>query len=153
MTNLYLTGNFAPVADEITATALPTRGAVPPELSGRFLRIGPNPITPPDPATHHWFVGDGMVHGVEMRDGLATWYRSRWVRTGQASEALGEPSVDGPLGKMFDSSNTNVVGFAGRILSLTEMSIPYELTPELETVQRTDFGGPLPGCRAAARSS
>src|SRR5262249_33995781 len=33
---------------------------------------------------------------------------------------------------------------AGRILTLTEGAIPYELSPELETVRRYDFGGPLP---------
>ena len=45
---------------------------------------------------------------------------------------------------MYDSSNTNVVGHAGRILSLTEGAMPYELSPELDTIGRTDFGGPLP---------
>ena len=45
---------------------------------------------------------------------------------------------------MYDSSNTNVLGHAGRILSLTEGAMPYELSRELDTLRRTDFGGPLP---------
>jgi carotenoid cleavage dioxygenase len=45
---------------------------------------------------------------------------------------------------MYDASNTHVIGHAGRILSLTEGSMPYELSPELGTLTRFDFGGPLP---------
>jgi carotenoid cleavage dioxygenase len=141
--NRYLEGNFAPVADEVTAFDLPVEGAIPPELSGQFLRIGPNPITAPDPATYHWFTGHGMVHGVQLGDGRAQWYRNRWVRTDPVAEELGEEPVEGPKPKIFDSSNTNVLAFAGQTLALTEMCIPYELTAELGTVARTDFGGPL----------
>ena len=44
--NLFLTGNFAPVADEHTALDLRVTGTIPEELEGRLLRIGPNPIAP-----------------------------------------------------------------------------------------------------------
>jgi len=60
-TNRYLNGNYAPVVDEVTAFDLAVVGKLPGELSGRYLRNGPNPPGPVDPATHHWFVGDGMV--------------------------------------------------------------------------------------------
>ena len=49
MTKFYLEGNFAPVRDEATAYDLPVEGAVPDALSGRYLRNGPNPVTPVDP--------------------------------------------------------------------------------------------------------
>ena len=55
--NQYLVGNFAPVKDELTVTDLPVEGAIPPEINGRYLRNGPNPIAP-DPAAYHWFTGD-----------------------------------------------------------------------------------------------
>ena len=42
--NKYLTGNYAPVIDEITATDLQIIGTLPPELNGRYLRNGPNTI-------------------------------------------------------------------------------------------------------------
>ena len=67
------------------------RGEIPRELTGRLLRIGPNPVTPPDPATYHWFTGTGMVHGVRMRDGKAEWYRNRFVRDDNVAEAKGVP--------------------------------------------------------------
>ncbi|MGQ0823874.1 MAG: carotenoid oxygenase family protein [Actinomycetota bacterium] len=139
----FLTGNYGPVAAEITATDLPTDGRVPAPLSGRYLRTGPNPHGTPD-APYHWFVGNGMVHGVELRDGRATWYRNRWVRTSAITEKTGEPAVSGPTPPMYDESNTNVLGHAGRIVALTEGSMPYELSPTLDTIRRTDFGGPLP---------
>ena len=142
-TNRYLEGNFAPVHEEVDAFDLPVQGSIPPELDGRYLRIGPNPVSEPDPEKYHWFIGEGMVHGVRLADGRAEWYRNRWVRTTPVAEALGEDAVDGPQPPLFDSSNTNVLAFGGRTLSLTEMAMPYELTEELGTVCRTDFGGPL----------
>ena len=79
-TSPYLSGNFAPVDDELDVADLPVRGRIPEELNGRLLRIGPNPVAPPDPQTYHWFIGSGMVHGVRIRDGKAEWYRNRFVR-------------------------------------------------------------------------
>ena len=78
-TSAYLSGNYAPVTDEVTAFDLPVIGELPTELDGRYLRNGPNPLRVRDPATHHWFVGDGMVHGIRLRDGKAEWYRNRYV--------------------------------------------------------------------------
>src|SRR5262245_7418253 len=74
----HLCGNFAPVMREVTAVDLPVRGAVPPGLNGLYLRNGPNPKGGRSP---HWFLGDGMLHGVELSKGRAGWYRNRWVRT------------------------------------------------------------------------
>ena len=134
----YLEGNFGPVSEEVTATDLEVTGAIPPELAGRYLRIGPNPWPIPE-GPYHWFTGAGMVHGVELRDGKAQWYRNRWVRTPQEASRLGEPAPTGPLPLMYDGANTNVLGHAGRILALTEGAMPYELTKELDTVGRTSF--------------
>jgi carotenoid cleavage dioxygenase len=143
VTNPFLLGNYAPVHDELTDEHLEVIGTVPRELSGRYLRIGPNPYAMPE-GPYHWFVGDGMVHGVELRDGAASWYRNRWVRTTPITDATHEPAASGPAQPMYDASNTNVVGHAGRVFSLTEGAIPYELSRELDTVGRNDFGGPLP---------
>ena len=76
--------------------------------------------------------------------GTARWYRNRWVRTDAIAREMGEQPVEGPTPPMYDASNTNVLGHAGRILSLTEGAIPYELSRELDTLRRVDFGGPLP---------
>ncbi len=94
-TNPYLEGNFAPVQEEVTAFDLPVTGTLPASLDGRYLRNGPNPVQA-DPATYHWFTGDGTVHGIRLRDGHAEWYRNRWVRSGRVPDALGEPDPGGP---------------------------------------------------------
>ncbi|WP_255566611.1 carotenoid oxygenase family protein [Iamia sp. SCSIO 61187] len=146
-TNPYLEGPFAPVEEEVTATDLAVVGTLPADLDGRYLRIGPNPMRQnvPDPATHHWFVGDGMVHGLRLRDGRAEWYRNRWVRSTRVSEALGEPPAPGERHAGMDTVNTHVIGHAGRTLALVEAGArPVELTDELETVCHTDLDGTLP---------
>ncbi len=146
-TNPYLEGNNAPVTTEETVTELTVTGTLPSVLSGRYLRNGPNPVTPPDPDTYHWFTGTGMVHGIRMEDGGARWYRNRWVRSAEVAAALGEPVHPGPVVEGMDfAPNTNVIGHAGRTYAIVEAGArPYELTDELDTVGPSDFGGTLPG--------
>ncbi|MFD0660126.1 carotenoid oxygenase family protein [Thermocatellispora tengchongensis] len=148
--NPVFRGAFAPATEEITAFDLPVTGAVPAELNGRFLRNGPNPIDL-DAPNPHLFVGEGMVHGVRLRDGRAEWYRNRWVRSDAVAEALGEEPRPGPRFDGLDfAANTHVIGHAGRTLALVEAGLPvYELSEELETLGRCDFGGTLPGGFAA----
>jgi carotenoid cleavage dioxygenase len=145
--NRYLAGNFAPVREEHTVTDLRVTGTIPASLDGRYLRNGPNPLSDPNPETYHWFSGDGMVHGIRLRDGKAEWYRNRWVRNQAVAEALGETWAGGPThGGMDFAANTNVVGHAGRTFAIVEAgSRPYELTYELDTLGVCDFGGTLPG--------
>ena len=143
-------GPFAPVTEEVTAFDLPVTGTLPMELSGRYLRNGPNPIGLDD-AGAHWFLGAGMVHGVRLRDGRAEWYRNRWVRSRDVAAALGETWAGGPEhdGRDFPA-NTHVLSHGGRTLATVESGpLPYELTDELETVGPCDFGGTLPGGDAA----
>ncbi|MCW2796910.1 carotenoid oxygenase family protein [Nocardioides sp.] len=144
MANRYLQDNFAPVRDELTATDLVVTGEIPSHLDGRYLRIGPNPLADPG-QDYHWFLGDGMVHGVRIGDGRAQWYRNRWVRSGAVADALGEPRRGTPGPNDF-AANTNVIEHAGRTLALVEAgSPPYELTHDLDTVGPCDFDGTLRG--------
>ncbi|REE99845.1 carotenoid oxygenase family protein [Thermomonospora umbrina] len=144
----YLEGTMAPVREETTLTDLAVTGALPERLNGRYLRNGPNPIGEIDPAAYHWFTGDGMVHGVRLRDGRAEWYRNRWVRGPRAARLLGEPDrpAGGAAGMDLVGANTNVIGHAGRTLALVEGGITnLELTDELDTVGPCDFDGTLAG--------
>ena len=149
--SLYLAGNYAPVTEEVTAFDLPIEGELPIELNGRYLRNGPNPIGDVDPTTHHWFMGDGMVHGIRLREGKAEWYRNRWVGSKRVAEQRGDTDIagpnwnDNPVGP-----NTNVGGFAGTTWAMVEAGgCPVELTYELDTVGRNDFNGTLPGAFTA----
>lgn len=144
--NPYLEGNFGPVSEEVTSTELRVTGQIPRELDGRLLRIGPNPVTPPDPAKYHWFVGNGMVHGLRLRGGRAEWYRNRYVRDDQVTAAKGWPTTPGPRHGMGSVANTNVIGHAGRTWAIVEAGgLPVELNDELETISYSNFAGTLPG--------
>ncbi|SEH60008.1 carotenoid cleavage dioxygenase [Mycolicibacterium rutilum] len=135
----FQTGNYAPVADELTAHDLPVQGAIPADLDGWYLRNGPNPRQ----ATAHWFTGDGMIHGVRIEGGRARWYRNRWVRTDSFIDPFPLYNADGTRNLRASVANTHVVNHAGKTLALVESSLPYEITNDLETVGAYDFGGKL----------
>ncbi len=147
--NPYLEGFLAPVRAEVSVTDLPVTGRIPAHLDGRYLRNGPNPAAEVDPATYHWFTGDGMVHGLALRDGKACWYRNRWVRSAAVAAILGESApgrLDPRAGMLGLGANTNVLTHAGKTLALVEGGVAnYELTDELDTVGTCDFDGTLAG--------
>ncbi|WP_019932821.1 carotenoid oxygenase family protein [Nocardia sp. BMG111209] len=137
----YLRGDLAPVPDEIEAFDLPVTGALPPELTGRYVRNGPNPPVGADPG--HWFLGDGMLHGVRLRGGRAEWYRNRWVRTSRFTSGAPFLRSDLTVDRAANAANTNVIRHAGRWYALVENGLPYEVDAELGTVGVCDFGGRL----------
>ncbi|GBF94451.1 hypothetical protein Rsub_07265 [Raphidocelis subcapitata] len=168
---VFLEGNFAPVPEELFEAALEVvEGAVPPEIDGAFLRVGPNPALPPV-GGYHWFDGDGMVHACRIKGGSAS-YCNRWVETSRlkqereagyahclkfgdhvgvaglallllnkARTRLGVVDTSEGLG----TANTAMVAHAGRLLALNEGDLPYSLRLAcnglLETVGRVTMGG------------
>jgi carotenoid cleavage dioxygenase-like enzyme len=136
-------------------------GRIPDDLRGVYLRNGPNPKFPPLGSYTYPLDGDGMIHGVWLADGKAR-YRNRYVLTkGLAAEmkagralwggvmtpaappaALAGPDPDPGGDKVLP--DINIVRHAHMFLALGEGVAPYEVTPELVTVGRYDFGGALP---------
>ncbi len=146
----FLSGIHAPMTGEVTLTSLKVTGTIPAELNGRYIRIGPNPVTPPNPASYHWFTGDGMVHGVSLKEGEALWYRNRWIRSQAVSAALGENNAPGPRNGASDTVNTNVLGHAGTTWALVEAGgYPVRINEELDTIAHDPFGGTLKGSFSA----
>jgi carotenoid cleavage dioxygenase-like enzyme len=142
-TPVHLRGNGRPVTEEQTITELEVTGSIPSELDGRYVRNGANPLSG---TSAHPFFGDGMLHGVRLRDGKAEWYRNRYVQT----PFIRNPSVDildpSVLADMTASkANTHVIGHAGKILALEEGHFPYVVDGDLNTVGPTDFDGALKG--------
>jgi carotenoid cleavage dioxygenase len=138
----WLQGNFVGVTTEETLTDLTVKGAIPPELSGLYVRNGSNPE--PGRRTLHWFLGDGMVHGVRIEGGKASWYRNRYVKTPIHDAGRDLLDFGGVPGQANNQSNVALVHHAGRLLSLGEVGWPYELsTADLGTVGTHDFGGRL----------
>jgi carotenoid cleavage dioxygenase len=132
--------HYTPVPDEIDAFNLVVEGALPPELTGRYLRNGPNPR--PGAPLAHPFVEPGMVHGVRLKDGEAQWYRNRWVRT-SLFNGTAQRRPDGVRELSVCYANTHVIEHAGRIFALVESGLPHELSPELDTIGPYDFAGRL----------
>jgi carotenoid cleavage dioxygenase len=160
--NAHLSGRFAPVHREVDDDELPVEGTLPTDLTGAYVRNGPNPRYTPLGSYTYPMEGDGMLHGVWLENGRAR-YRNRWVYTNgleadmRAGRALfgglmtPAPPSDDLLGPDPDpgwpfklDAFINVVRHAGRYLALEEGTPPYEVTPALDTVGRCDFAGRLP---------
>jgi carotenoid cleavage dioxygenase len=138
--NLFLDGPFAPVKAEVTEQQLVVSGELPTDLNGLYVRNGPNPLKQPNPKKHHWFVGDGMVHGLRLQGGKALWYRNRWVGGNKLHKALGRPIIGGQPRGIFDTVNTNVYAHAGRIWASVEAGpVPIQLSNELTSVRHGLF--------------
>lgn len=161
-THPYLSGRFAPVDTETDATGLHVEGSLPHDLTGAYVRNGPNPKFPPLGSYTYPLEGDGMLHAVWIEDGGAT-YRNRWVETQglRAEQQAGRALFGGIMTPAFVDQSLlgddpdpgwplkldafiNVVRHAGRYLALEESAPPYEVTAALETVGRYDAGGALP---------
>jgi carotenoid cleavage dioxygenase len=153
--NVWLLGNRAPALEERDETSLRVEGELPAQLSGMLLRNGPNPQFVPK-GRYHWWDGDGMLHGISIEQGRAS-YRNRWVRTKgfmaerDAGHAVWRgmmypPDFANPHGPRKNPSNTNVMFVGGRVLSLWEGGRPHVIrVPSLETQGVETFGGRLKG--------
>ncbi len=106
--NPFMRGIHTPIEDETTLTGLKVTGIIPEELDGRYVRIGPNPVGKPARG-HHWFVGDGMVHGVRLSGGRAHWYRNRFIRSRDLAAKTGVRAAPGPRRGFGDTVNTNIM--------------------------------------------
>ena len=153
--NPYINGLYAPVREEVSAEKLDVIGEIPKDLQGGYFRNGPNPLTPPR-GMHHWFDGDGMIHGVWFENGQAR-YRNRYVRSADFEAARRDAEV---LGGIFqpshqvagrdvvykDTANTDVVFHDGRLLALWYISgKPVAVDAQtLETIGTENFSGKLP---------
>ena len=162
----FLRGNFAPTPKEVTNPDLVvTRGELPASLDGCFLRNGPNPFFEPL-GKYHWFDGDGMVHGVRIRGGRAS-YANRWIETSRLIQErrFGRPAFSKigeltgkaglfalasqnlkkrlgllDLGMGTGTANTSLVFHHDKLLALYESDLPYALkvmcSGAVETIER-----------------
>ncbi|XOV82745.1 MAG: carotenoid oxygenase family protein [bacterium] len=134
----HLRGNWAPLRDEKTHTDLVVEGNIPPSLSGVYLRTGPNPLRGISP---HWFLGDGMVHGIRIENGKALWHKNRFIQTPNVTAPDIKP--DNPFDLGFGTGNTHVMQHAGKILCLEEAHWPWRIDGDLNTIGAENFAGAL----------
>jgi carotenoid cleavage dioxygenase len=153
--NPYLNGGYGPVSREVDATDLPVIGDIPMDLSGLYVRNGPNPERAPE-GMHHWFDGDGMFHGLWLENGKAR-YANRYLQGGDLKlERAGKLDAAGifkPANRARggnrvykDTGNTDVVFHNGQLLGLWYISgTPVAVNPTtLETIRDETFSGALP---------
>ncbi len=159
--NFFLTGDFAPVREEATIARLQVVGKLPKDLNGFFIRNGPNAQFAPL-NLYHIFEGDGMLHGVQLDEGKAS-YRNRYVQTSawKKEQAAGKalfPSILDPVDwarlqqalisgepPVPNRANTALLWHHGKLLALWEGGRPHEITlPDLGTVGEYTFAGKLP---------
>ncbi|MEM8771448.1 MAG: carotenoid oxygenase family protein [Pseudomonadota bacterium] len=161
--NPYLRGIYAPTHRETTVQDLPVIGEIPQGLHGGYFRNGPNPAVAPA-GMHHWFDGDGMIHGVWFENGKAR-YANRYIQTedlqANSDNVLGagvlggifEPARDAPRRSVHyrDTANTDLVYHNGRLLALWYISgQPVAVDAEtLDTIRIENFDHKLPGNMSA----
>lgn len=139
----HLEGNWAPVHKELSELDLETIGEIPKELNGLFLRNGMNPKSG---HSDHWFFGNGMLHGLYLEDGKAS-YKNRYVLTPYYDKDLDVMSSFGDLAA--SPANTHIVEHAGKLLALEETHLPWEVDKDLNTIGAHDFEGKLKGAMTA----
>ena len=93
--NPYLMGNFAPVKEEHEAYYISNKeitGKIPTDISGVYLRNGPNPKYIPANGRQHWFDGDSMIHAMRIKNGTLQ-YSNKFAMTDRIKHELerGEP--------------------------------------------------------------
>ena len=81
-----LNGGFAPIDSELTLELTDIEGEIPKDLTGMYVRNGPNRRFEA-PGRYHWFDGDGMLHAVRFEHGRAV-YQNRWVMTDSLQEEI-----------------------------------------------------------------
>ncbi len=154
--NPHLQGNNKPVYEEITAENLEVIGEIPKDVQGNFLRTGPNPYYVPDEDRYHIFDGDGMIHGVHIRDGKAT-YRNRFIDSAGLKEErekgewiypglnmFGDYIAKGEMPGVKNTGNTAMVHHQGQLFAMMEGGTPYRISlPDLTTEGEHDFDGTL----------
>jgi len=104
------------------------------------VRNGSNSSTGP---AEHFFGGDGMLHGVRLENGRASWYRNRYVDTPVYRKEAGGFGAPKPEDT---TSAVSVLYHGGELMALGEFGYPYLIDPQdLSTKGPFNYDGKLPG--------
>lgn len=148
--NPFLSGNFAPIGDELETDNLIIEGKIPEDLNGMYVRNGSNPQFKPYSYTYP-FDGDGMLHAIYLSKGQAR-YKNRYIVTKQleVDRRFGmsmyggvnfpfirdvkllkpsDPQMPVKIGRFI-----HIIRHAGSYLALHETTSAYEVDAQLNTI-------------------
>lgn len=162
----YMNGAWTPNFKEFDAEDLEVIGTIPTDIEGLYIRNTENPVQDPI-GNYHPFDGDGMLHTMYFKDGKA-FYKNRFIRTRgfeaeqEAGKALWTGIANNPAqsirpgmcaqGGIKDSSSTDVVVHAGKILStFWQCGEGYRLDPLTLKQEGTERWTPIDGISAHAK--
>jgi carotenoid cleavage dioxygenase-like enzyme len=146
-------GFFAPTRFEADVYDCEVVGKIPSELNGAFVRLGGDWFYPPTSQEDSPFNMDGYLGMFRFKHGIVD-YKGRWVKTPrfkadrkahkQLFGMYRNPFTDDPSVRGLDRSvqNTTPLAFAGKLFTLKEDSLPYEIDCNtLQTIGPWDFHG------------
>jgi carotenoid cleavage dioxygenase len=150
-------GLFAPARFEADVYDCEVVGKLPADMNGAFVRLGGDWLYPPNFTDDIPFNSDGYVSMFRFKNGSVD-FKGRWVRTERFEKNLAakrqlygyyrnpftdDPSVRDPAHPARRTvSNTAPLAFAGKLHTLKEDGLPYQIDPEtLDTLGPQDFDG------------
>lgn len=118
--------NFEPTRELANINEFTVEGKVPSDLNGLYVRNGPNAK---DSKNKHLFMGEGMVHGIWLKNGKAINYKNQYIDLTKNGNRPG-------LG------NIGLTAFNSKLLSLGEIGPAFELNANnLNTIAKYNFDG------------
>ncbi|KAH1587096.1 hypothetical protein KXX34_006877 [Aspergillus fumigatus] len=143
----------APGRVETELEDLVVYGEIPKEIDGTFYRIMADPFYPPSPENNIPIEGDGHVSAFRICNGKVS-MKTRYVDTERLKlERKANRRLFGLYRNPFthhpcvraavdSTANTNMVYWAGRLLALKEVALPYQVHPDtLQTIGYDPFAG------------
>ena len=150
--SLDLAGSNLPCRLEGEIADLVVLGELPVEISGTFYRVMVDPFVPPDERNVP-IDGDGSISAFRFHQGKVD-MKMRYIETERykleqkAQKALfglyRNPYTHHPCVRaaVDSTANTNLVYWAGHLLALKEVALPYAVDPNtLETITYDPFAG------------
>ncbi|KAL4723470.1 transcriptional regulatory protein rco1 [Fusarium chlamydosporum] len=146
-----LAGSNSPCRIEGEISELVVLGDIPPGIDGTFYRVMCDPFMPPNPRNVP-IDGDGNISAFRFHNGHVD-MKMRYVDTERLKlEREARKSLFGLYRNPFthhpcvraavdSTANTNVLYWAGHLLALKEVALPYAVHPDtLETISYDPFG-------------
>jgi len=148
---------FTSQTQEFSYQILEIEGSIPETLLGSTLfRNGPSLFERGDRRVKHYLDGDGYLYKISFSPNGKVYFDSKFIRTEEFLKeaeqnsflyrsAFGMDKIGGPLANILDfhlknPSNTNIVGWGSKFLSLYEAGLPYLIDPyTLDTIGQGDL--------------